>query len=188
MQKKFTEEDLLKLSVQELLDLFRTLSAPTMEEMNGEYAAYLLAQPTWLADKIGHITLNNFFRRWLSKAFRPLNATTGQGYNTFQQGHRIVQCYPMLTMIATSRFDNRPAYQLIYRHFHSVCGSINMVDEIRRVSPNLYLGIGTYGFTHNQRHIPYPFLLRGPHTPYRGDIGRQRNGFQIGSRELPRLF
>ncbi|USA47450.1 hypothetical protein NDN11_04870 [Acinetobacter sp. C26M] len=188
MQKNYTEEDLRLLSVQDLLDLFHTLNSPSIEEMNGEYAAYLLSQPNWLADKIGHITLNNFFRQWLSKAFRPLNSTTGQGYNTFQQGHRIVQCYPMMTMIAPSRFDNQPAYQLVYRQFHSTCGSINMVDEIRRVSPNLYLGIGTYGFTHHQRHIPYPFLLKGPHTPYRGDIGRKRDGFQISPREIPRLF
>ncbi|RZF55857.1 hypothetical protein EXE30_03360 [Acinetobacter halotolerans] len=187
MKKYFTEEDLLLLSLHELLDLFQTLDSPSIEEMNGEYAACLLAQPNWVADTMGQITLNNPFRRWLSKAFRPIDATTGRGYNTFLQGHRIVQCYPMLTMIAPSRFDNQPAYQLIYRQFHSICGSINMVDEIRKVTPDLYLGIGTYGFTNNQRLIPYPFLLKGPHTPYRGDIGRKRNGFKISSREIPKL-
>ncbi|MCH7337920.1 hypothetical protein [Acinetobacter sp. NIPH 2699] len=188
MQKNFTEEDLLLLSLEELLDLFQTLDSPSIEEMNGEFAARLLAQPNWVANTIGQITLNNPFRQWLSKAFRPLDTTTGRGYNTFLQGHRIVQCYPMLTMIAPSRFDNQPAYQLIYRQFHSICGSINMVDEIRRVSKNLYLGIGTYGFTHHQRHIPYPFFLKATHTPYRGDIGRKRDGFQISSREIPRLY
>jgi hypothetical protein len=94
----------------------------------------------------------------------------------------------MKTLIAPSRFDGRPAYQLVYRHFHSVCGSVRMVDEVRRVEPGVYLGIGTYGFTSAQRRISYPFLLQGPVAAYRGDIGRQRKGFVIGPQEIPALF
>ncbi len=188
MREIVTEEELLLLSTSQLLQLFNTLEAPSIEEMDGEYAAYLLAQPSWIAHAIGQATLHNPFRRWLSKAFRPVDSTTGRGYNTFLQGRRIVQCYPMLTMIAPSRFDSLPAYQLIYRQFHSTCGDVNMVDEVRRVAPNLYLGMGTYGFTKSQRHIPYPFLLKGPHSLYRGDIGRKRHNFEMSSREIPKLM
>lgn len=185
MQRTMTVEDLQQLSHQALVDLFKTLDAPRLEDMNGEYQAALLAQPNWLANTVGHLVLNNPYRHWLTKAFRPVDAHTGRGYNTFQQRGKVVQCYPMLTMIAPSRFDQKPAYQLIYRQFHSSCGSINMVDEIRQVAPDLYLGIGTYGFTDQQRRIAYPFLLKGPIHPYRQDIGRPRAHFKITSREIP---
>lgn len=187
MHNEITEEGLLLLSTQQLLQLFKTLEAPAVKEMQGEYAAYLLAQPNWLADQVGKITLNNPLQSWLCKAFRSIDEETGRGYNTFLQRGRIVQQHAMATMIAPSRYDGRPAYQLVYRHFHSLCGSIHMVDEVRRVAPNLYLGIGTYGFTDAQRRIPYPFLLKGPQALYRGDIGRVRQGFVIGPREIPTL-
>jgi len=174
MYSDITEDQLLLLSTTQLLALFKTLEAPKIEDMQGEYAARLLAQPSWLAAVAGRATLYNPLRHWLSKAFRPVDQETGRGYNTFLQRKRIVQCYPMLTKIASSRFDGKPVYQLEYRHFHSACGSIYMVDEVRRLTSDLYLGIGTYGFTDAQRLIPYPFLLKGPQAAYRGDIGRMR--------------
>ena len=188
MQQDMSAAALRQYSTAELLQLFSTLEAPAVSEMNGEYAACLLAQPNWLATKIGQMTLNNPMGSWLCKAFRPLDANSGRGYNSFRHRGKVVQRYPMQTMIAASRFDGRPAYQLVYRHFHSLCGDINMVDEVRRVAPGLYLGIGTWGFTRAQRHVPYPFLLEGPQAAYRGDIGRARHNFFIGKREIPALF
>lgn len=179
--------ELLQASTDELLRRFALLEAPALEEMSGEYAARLLAQPNWLATVVGGAAVSNPFRSWLCKAFRPVDASTGRGYNTFLQGKRVIQRYPMLTLMAPSRFDGRMAYQLVYRHFHSLCGAVHMVDEVRRVAPGLYLGIGTYGFTDAQRRTPYPFLLEGPVGAYRGDIGRERKNFQTGPRELPAL-
>lgn len=179
--------DLRRLSTNELLQLFRSLEAPDIAEMQGEYTASLLAQPHWLATAAGWVAVATPFQRWLCKAFRPVDGDTGRGYNTFLQGDRVVQRYPMLTLLAPSRFDGRPAYQLVYRHFESACGDVHMVDEVRRVTPGLYLGIGTYGFTTAQRRIPYPFVLEGPVAPYARDIGRVRKNFAIGPRELPAI-
>jgi hypothetical protein len=181
------KEELLRASTDELLHLFTTLAAPTLKEMSGEYSARLLAQPNWLATLSGRLVLRNPFRFWLCKAFRPVDAKCGRGYNAFQQRGRVVQSDPMHTLMAASRFDGHPAYTLVYRHFHSTCASLHMVDEVRRVAPGLYLGIGTYGFTDAQRRIPYPFMLEGPVATYRGDIGRERQNFTIGPRELPAL-
>jgi hypothetical protein len=188
MQQDLSAAVLRQYSTAGLLKLFATLEAPAISEMNGEYAAALLAQPSWIATKLGQVALNNLMGSWLCKAFRPLDANSGRGYNSFLQRGEVVQRYPMQTLIAASRFDGRPAYQLVYRHFHSLCGDINMVDEVRRVAPGLYLGIGTWGFTRAQRQIPYPFLLEGPQAAYRGDIGRARQPFSISKREIPALF
>lgn len=187
MANTLSAGDLRRLSTDELLQLFCTLEAPGIEEMQGEYTASLLAQPNWLATATGRAAVANPLRRWLCKAFRPVDGETGRGYNSFLQGGRVVQRYPMLTLLAPSRFDGRPAYQLIYRQFKSACGDVHMVDEVRRVASGLYLGIGTWGFTAAQRRIPLPFVLEGPVATYLRDIGRVRKNFQIGPRELPAI-
>lgn len=85
----------------------------------------------------------------------------------------------MLTLVAPSRFDERPAFQLVYEAFHSRCADTRMVDEIRRVGPGLYLGVGTAGYRRSQRMIPIPFELSGPQTPYQGDLGSRRSRFDL---------
>jgi hypothetical protein len=177
--------DLDHKSTSELMSLFSTLEAPSIEEMNGEYAARMLSQRNVLVGTLSGLMLSNPLRTWQCKAFRPVNHETGRGYNTFIQGRKLIQCYPMMTLIAPSRFDGRPAYQLIYRQFHSVCGTIHMIDEVRRYKTGIYIGVGTLGFTSAQRSEPYPFLLEGPAAPYRGDIGIVRKNFKTGPRELP---
>lgn len=181
-----TESDLLAMGFKDLMALFDKLPAPTIQEMDGEFAARLLAQPNAVAQVIGNLTVNNPLMpgRWLCKAFKPVSAVGGQGYNSFAHLGRTVQRYPMQTLIAPSRYDGRPAYTLVYAAFQSMCGAIHMVDEVRRVAPGLYLGIGTWGFTDGQRQVPLPFVLRGPVAPYAGHIGRAKQGFNA-QQEIP---
>lgn len=176
-----SESDLLAMSLKELMALFAKSAAPTVQQMNGEFAARLLAQPGKVAQFIGNITVNNPLMpgRWLCKAFRPISGDRGRGYNAFDHFGRQVQRYPMETLIAPSRYDGRPAYTLVYASFRSMCGAVNMVDEVRQVAPNLYLGIGTWGFTDAQRRVPLPFVLRGPIAPYAGDIGTPKKTFDV---------
>jgi hypothetical protein len=185
---ELTESDLLAMDFKALMALFGKLPAPAIGDMDGEFAARLLAQPSALAHLIGNLTVNNPLMPgcWLCKAFRPVSAERGQGYNAFMHLGRKVQRYPMQTLIAPSRYDRRPAYTLVYASFRSMCGAIHMVDEVRRVAPDLYLGIGTWGFTDGQRRIPLPFVLRGPIAPYIGHIGLPKEGFDV-HQEIPAL-
>ena len=180
--------DVLRLSAVELLTLFQTLEAPGIEEMHGEFAAETLQQPNVLATLSGRYGLNGplYPGKWLSKAFRPVSDRSGRGYNSFMHFGRVVQRFPMATLIAPSRYDHRPAFQLVYRAYESLFGALHMVDEVRRLEAGQYLGIGTFGFTDAQRRRPYPFLLTGPVAPCRGDIGRERAGFRVET-ELPAL-
>lgn len=177
--------DVRHLTAPELLALFRTLEAPAITEMHGEYRATLLRQPNLPATIAGRLIVGNPLAPWLCKAFRPVTADSGRGYNTFSVARHVIQRYPMHTCIAPSRYDGKPAYQLIYRAYASACGDINMVDEVRRLAPGAYLGMGTWGFTDAQRRIALPFLLEGPVGDYRGDIGKPRRGFRPGKREIP---
>lgn len=176
MTEAISADVLRQLSTPELQQVFATLQAPEIAELDGEYAASLLTQPHWLVGAAGRLFLENPLHNWLAKGFRPVNDHKGQGYNCFRQLGRVERRYPMWTELAPSRFDGLPAYQLRYRPFLSLCGAVHMVDEVRRVAPGLYLGLGTWGFTDAQRRIPYPFLLEGPVAPYRCDIGRLRPG------------
>ena len=176
-----SESDLWAMSVKDLMALFARSPAPTVPQMDGEFAARLLRQPSALAQAIGHITVNNPLMpgRWLCKAFRPTSADRGRGYNAFAHLGRKVQRFPMETLIAPSRYDGRPAYTLVYASFRSLCGVVNMVDEVRQVGPDLYLGVGTWGFSDAQRRIPLPFVLRGPLSAYAGDIGTHQKSFDV---------
>lgn len=177
--------ELRRLDTSGLLALFTTLGAPAIGEMDGEYAAALLAQPNPFAAVTGQAAVANPLAPWLCKGFRPVDGESGRGYNTFAQVGRVRQRYPMRTLVAPSRYDGRPAYTLVYRAYRSMCGAIHMVDEVRRAAPGVYLGMGTWGFTGRQRRIARPFVLTGPVGPYRGDIGSARRGFMPGLRELP---
>lgn len=186
-QETPTFADLRAASTFELLSLFRDLDAPTVAEMEGDFDADLLRQPNLAADVNGFFAVGLPFMPWLSKGFRPVSDDAGRGYNSFRRFGKVVQRYPMHTQIAPSRYDGRPSYTLIYRAYPSTCGAINMVDEVRRLSEGLYLAIGTWGFSPRQRQMPLPFALRETGRPYIGDIGKPREGFTPGPREIPAL-
>jgi hypothetical protein len=180
--------DVRALKTEDTLALFKTLECPTLEEMNGEYRGEQLRAPGVISGIICIGFTNNplLMGKWLSKSFRPVDASTGRGYNSLRHFGRVNRQGPMHTLIAPSRFDGRPAYQLVYRSFHSICGFVHMVDEVRRLDPGRFLGIGTIGFTDSQRRVPLPFLLTGPIAAYDSDMGRERVGFDVAS-ELPGL-
>lgn len=185
----WTPATLHAMNFKQLMALFAELSAPTLEEMDGEFAAELLAQPSMVAHLMGHLTVSNPIMpgRWLCKAFQPISADRGQGYNRFAQLGRSVQRYPMQTLLAPSRYDGLPAYTLVYGAYRSMCGDIHMVDEVRRVKPGLYLGLGTWGFTDRQRRVALPFVLSGPVAPYAhfaGHAALAKPGFDV-YQEIP---
>lgn len=180
--------DIHKMSTEQALACFKTLECPTIAEMNGEYRGEQLRAPGPISSMLCVGFTNNplLMGKWLSKSFRPIDATSGRGYNSLRHFGRVTRRGPMRTLIAPSRYDGKPAYQLVYRSYHSICGFVHMVDEVRRLDSSRYLGIGTIGFTDAQRRVPLPFLLTGPVAPYGDDQGKERAGFDVAS-DLPAL-
>lgn len=134
-----------------------------MAEMSGEFRAELLDQGpavfTWIAMWVVHLR-----GLWLAKAFNPESPTEGRGYNVFVIGERVVRGTRMRTHVGPGHHDGRPSYQLDYSaHNRGFLGT--MRDEVRRVSPGLYLGLGVAGYTRLMRR-PFPFLLEGPVAPF----------------------
>lgn len=188
MPTHLTPASLRSMSTKDLMALFVELEAPSLSAMDGDYASELLSQPTPMASVLGRAAVDRPLWRWRSKGFRPVDARTGRGYNSFTTaGGRIVQRYPMQTRLGPSRFDGRPAYHLLYPAFRSTCGAIGMVDELRVAADGVFLGIGTWGFTDAQRHVPLPFLLLDVDRPYLGDIGTPRRGWVASPAVMPSL-
>ena len=175
---------LTRLPASELLALYAELEAPDTAEMQGEYAATLLAQLHPLIALLGRWSIYNplYPGYWLAKGFAPTDSPNrGRGYNLFRYRNRMVTRWPMQTLVHPSRFDGKPAYQLVYPAYQSIVGRLHMIDELRRVDEGLYLGFGTCGFTRRQRRLRLPFALQGPIGKYRGIAGVPRAHADAGS-------
>jgi len=159
-----TAGDVKALSAQDLIQLFGTLEAPGLEEMNGEFRATLLDQGSWLDNGWGRL-LVKLPGRWLAKAFAPLSPKEGHGYNKFERRGEIFRKYRMRTSVGPSLIDERPSFHLDYSAFNR--GFTHTVhEEVRRLAEDLYLGLGRAGFTERQRRLLMPFLLEGPPEPF----------------------
>ncbi len=152
----------LKLS--QVMEIFSSLPAPKVSEMNGEYKANLMDQGGFLTNLSSNLLIGTpiFDGIWLCKCFTPESASQGWGYNSFRKFGKVERKFPMETSIVKSRFDGKDAFQLYYPAFKSMLGKMQMVDEVRKVNDSLYLGVGTWGFTKKARLVPLPFTLSGP--------------------------
>ncbi|MCB1856558.1 MAG: hypothetical protein KDI05_16845 [Halieaceae bacterium] len=181
--------DLAAIPVEELtpeqaVELFKTLPAPTLEEMNGEFAGEMLSFPTLYTSIFWTIASNNpiYPGVWQGKSFQQTGPNEGRGYNTVERWFtQKVDIWPMVTRIGPSYFDGKPSFQLVYRAFDHYAGDIHMLDEVRRLPDGRYLGIGRTGTTTEERRLAMPFLLSERIGDYRQDIGEPREGFDMAA-------
>ena len=167
---RLRDVDLWMMTREELIALFHRLPAPSFEEMSGEFAATLLEQGSGRAFIQACIALN-VKGRWLCKAFEPLGPNEGHGYNSFMTPRGVKRAARMRTRIGPSKIpgDDNDSFHLEYADSNDfkrggVGGAFvhTMFDELRKVGPGLYLGIGRVGFTKKQLGELHPFLLEGP--------------------------
>jgi hypothetical protein len=165
-------DDLLALKQDQLLELFGTLPCPTLQEMEGEFRGHLLdTGKFWIIKKpLAHFALNSSLNqgKWLGKGFMSISESEGRGYNSYERFGKARHVFPMKTKIGKSVLDGKDDFELDYTAYHSGAGFVNMIDEVRKVNDDLYLGIGFWGWIKRQRRIPFFFALSGPRTDYAG--------------------
>ncbi len=165
-------EDITAMKQHELMKLFLTLPAPSIQELQGEYRGTLLDLGFFRFIKkiLAYFALSSDFLngKWLGKGFTALSDNEGHGYNSYRKAGKVRHILPMKTYMAKSRYDGKRAFILDYTTYRSSARFINMVDEVRKINDTLYLGIGTWGYSGWQRRVPFFFALSGPPIKYIG--------------------
>lgn len=179
----WTVENLLAMKQGQLKELFLVLPAPSIRELQGEFKGTLLDTGAFrfIKNFLAYFALSSFFvnGKWMGKGFKAISDTEGRGYNSYRRSGAVRHVLPMKTHVAPSRFDGKEVFLLDYTAFRSAANSVNMIDEVRKINDNLYLGIGFWGYTRWQRNIPFFFALSGPPAAY---IGADRPHGELRSR------
>lgn len=136
------EEWLLQLqsaSRKQLKALFRSGTVPEVCEFEGEFQGMVLDQGNWLANAAAAWCIHRR-GRWLGKAFQPVTDEQGRGYNIFRTKDGIQRRLRMQFGIHDSDAGRR--FTIEYGNDHTgIVGSI--CDEMKRIAPEVYLGLGT---------------------------------------------
>ncbi len=133
-------DDLLGLSVDALESLYRDASVPAMQEVHGDLRGRMLATTVLGGRWVGRAErwASSRFFPWRGKSFMPKDSARGEGIN--RVGIDRVRLYRFETRIAKSKAGDFDALQLDY-DLPDNPGFIRAIeDEIRELSPGLYLG------------------------------------------------
>lgn len=181
-KKNITIEEAMALPVNEAIELWKTLPAPGINEMSGEYDGFLHHggdETVKEARAAYYLDESSEKGRWLGKAFKKGPGGKGEGHNIFRKtGNIMVRVSRFATEVGDSPLDGKPAFILSYRVFNNSAAQVDFVDEIRKLGDGLYLGI----YTANQvmqpmlpemRGLPHRagpeiFGLKGPNGPWVG--------------------
>jgi hypothetical protein len=159
-----TKEDLQKLTRAQALAFFSTLPAASHEELDGEYEGFLM----WPENEEAARRSAEFMSRWMGKAYKRTGPNSGEGYNRWRQESGVSRWMRFATDVAPSNFDGKTVFRMRYGAFRNDPGAKDLVDEIRRVRPGLYLCIATLRADDGGRTPPGPFGLAGPVGPWVG--------------------
>ncbi len=169
-EETWTEEKVMALSRDEVLELWGQCPAVDMAELYGEYKGLIPNTGDEEAQKASAKVMYNEdgpLGYWLGKAYTPLSHSKGDGYNCWRRpGGKVDRYMRFATEIGTSLIDGNPAlmmYYGAYRHRFIAEGTENaLVDEIRKLADGVYLGVGTSKKADGTRTPPGHFALVGP--------------------------
>ncbi len=163
-----TVEDVRRLSRHRLFQLYHAAEIPDFQAMKGEYQAEVLPVGpfAFVADFYTHKIFGP--GRWLGKAFHPLLATSGWGYNIFagKHGNGHARTCRMNTFLGPSNMDDKVAFHLDYSPWNGFL-NYTMHDEIRKINDRLFLGMG-YMSAGGGPLNPAPFLVYGESAKWVG--------------------
>lgn len=173
-QDTWTEEKIMSLTRDEVLELWSKCPAVEMAELNGEYKGLIPNAGNEEARKNTAKVMYNEegpLGYWLGKAYMPLSHTRGDGYNRWRRpGGSVDRYMRFATEVGNSLIDGKLALLMhygAYRHRFVPEGQENtLVDEIRKLADGVYLGVGTTRTEDGGRSAPGHFVLMGPEGKY----------------------
>jgi len=172
-EEAWTEEKIMALTREEVLELWGQAPAVEMAELCGEYNGLIPNAGDEERQKAtAKVMYEGPLGYWLGKAYSPLSHTKGDGYNRYRQKdgtiHRFMR---FATEMGTSLIDGKPALMMYYGAYQLkvLQGRENtLVDEIRKLADGFYLGVGTSAKPDGSRTEPGHFALVGPVSQWVG--------------------
>ena len=160
---EWTLAAVLDLSRDEIIDLWSVSPAPVFTEFKGHFMGLVpnAGDPERKASTDATMfDEGSELGYWLGKAYMPTSATTGEGYNRwrFEDGS-IVRNLQFGTADGISLIDGKPALMMYYGAFND---GNTLIDEIRQLSHDVFLGMGTREAEDGGRSEPGHFVLVGP--------------------------
>lgn len=131
---------LLDLPAAELTALYEAAPSPRIRDVSGDLRGRMLAVtllPPWATALPGRWARTGSFP-WRGKTFTPLSDDSGEGRNRVVSDR--VKIFRFTTRVAPSRHDGQPALELDYDLRGNPWVIRQIEDEIRELSPGLYLG------------------------------------------------
>ncbi|HKY30506.1 MAG TPA: hypothetical protein VJM12_21425 [Pyrinomonadaceae bacterium] len=141
--QKLNINDLRRMTFDELNELYRQARRPSaISDLDGHAVGAMLA---WRSPQRGPIAwlLRTFGASsifpWEGKSFQSKGRDTGEGINRINLfGKR--RWFPFATRFAASFLDGQPTFVLDYGSRSNPPLISQIVDEVREVSPGLYMG------------------------------------------------
>lgn len=164
----YTAYDILKLNHRQLCDVFATLDAPALGELDGEYRLSELSQQSQLQRLF--VLSFQVKSMQLCKAFQATSSDVGRGYNGVVTPRGVERRMLFETRIKPSRVDGRDALHIMYEPYNPEDRVLrSIVDELRKVRDGVYLGLG-YAGDNGHRRVLWPFMLEGPGAPFETSV------------------
>jgi hypothetical protein len=173
-EEKWTEERIMALKREEVLEMWGSCPAVEMAELCGEYRGLTPNAGDEQRQKVtAALMYEGPLGYWLGKSYCPLSHTRGDGYNRYRQTDGTIRRFMRFaTEMGTSLIDGKPALMMYYGAYKPTFayrigympeGSENtLVDEIRKLADGVYLGVGTSRKRDGTRTEPGHFALMGP--------------------------
>ncbi|TJY69607.1 hypothetical protein E4J89_09945 [Arthrobacter sp. CAU 1506] len=163
---------LAALDYDALMNLFKSLEAPALGDVAGEYAGidYLGQSEETFAAALERVKAGDGIF-WLGKGIPGEEGDGASGYNRLRTPDGTVLRRDRFGVHrGTSPIDGKETLMLKYSDFDNAAGSIGFLDEVRKVNDNLYLCTGT---PEEGSGTPGFFFLAGPPAPFHGVDDRE---------------
>jgi hypothetical protein len=137
-----TLDDLAALDCDALAALYRSAVTPAIRDLAGDLRGRMLAvrgTGRRLLALLRAFAAWRFFP-WRGKSFQPLSGTRGEGINRVFSDRKPRRWFRFETSIAPSRAGDFAAFQLDYDNPENPFFIRAIKDEVRQVSPGLFLG------------------------------------------------
>jgi hypothetical protein len=157
-QSTLALDDLLVLDVPELERLYAEAKVPNLEDVKGDLRGRMLAT-TVLGGRTAQLAqrwASSDYFVWRGKSFAPRDAERGEGINRVISDR--LRLYRFETFVDRSRAGEFDAVQLDYDLPENPFFIRPIKDEIREISPGLYLG-QAYLKLRSRTHLVLYFAL-----------------------------